>query len=58
MEAEVRAWCPQVIALWKRLERTTRPCLRKRRLNHIGCFGADVLFFQFSREYFRGGGEL
>lgn len=54
VEAERRAWCPQVIAIEgrRRSERTTWPFRGKRKLDNI----ALVLFFpQFIREYFPGG---
>lgn len=57
VEAERRAWCPQVIAIGvrRRSKRTTRPFRGKRKLDNIGCFSAFFFFFQFRREYFPGG---
>lgn len=56
VDAERRAWCPQVIAIGvtRRSKKTTRPFRGKRKLDNIGCFSA-FFFFQFSREYFPGG---
>lgn len=55
MEAERRAWCPQVIAIGvkRRSEKTTRPFRGKRKLDNIGCFSA--FFFSVQQRLFPRG---